>query len=249
MSLLFKIRQLMKLKHLLTKTKIMKIIQFKLRYLALLGGLFFMLTSCENEPLANQDLDIAASLKAKSTKLFGNRTVRSVSDKSLNSVNATYEYFSVSLAMASNGETMYVSGDNSFEFVGSNEGTLSVYPKSVQGTGEFWHFAVDGSTLLGSGTWEATKLLSFKDYGTSPFLEGLEDPFYDGWKAGSANIRIHLVADGGAEFDAILRIRCNLPEVSTPPSWAEGMRITVQDGLNFNKTIEGDDFFTLFILR
>ena len=224
----------------------MKIIQFKLRYLALLGGLFFMLTSCENEPLANQDLDIAASLKAKSTKLFGNRTVGSVSDKSLNSVNATYEYFSGSSARASNGDVMWIIGNNSFETIGSNEGTLTVYPKTVQGDGVFFHEDSDGN-LLGSGIWEATDLLSFKDYGTSPFLEGLEDPFYDGWKAGSANIRIHLVADGGAEFDAILRIRCLLPESNTPPSWAEGIRISVQDGLNFNKTVEGG--FTLFIIR
>jgi len=233
----------------------MKITQFKLCFLALVGGLFFMLTSCEQQPLAIPEADIAASLKAESIKLFGNRAVGSdsysskkPSSSSKKPSSATYEYFSFSSAMASNGESMVIFGDNSFELIGSNEGTLSEFPKSVQGTGAFWHFATDGSTLLGFGTWTATQLLNFKDYGLSPVLVEYGDPFFDGWRAGNANIRLHLVADGGAEFDAILRIRCNLPgNNSTPSSWAEGIRISIQDGLNFNRTLP--DGFTLFIVR
>ena len=64
--------------------------------------------------------------------------------------------------------------------------------------------------------------------------------------AGSANIRVHLVVSGGGpEFDAVFMIRCNLPGVNTPPSWVEGIRINVQGGPNFNKTVE--DPTTLFI--
>ena len=162
------------------------------------------------------------------------------------STNATYGYLSFSHAMADNGHTMYVKSDNVDPFfaafpngvAGGN--TLSVHPKSVQGTGTFIHKDEIGN-LMASGTWEATKLLSFKNYGPAGADTGF--PFADG-RAGFANIRVHLVADAGpgagAEFDATLHIRCLLPgNDSTPPSWVEGIRITVQDGLNFNKTVVG----------
>jgi hypothetical protein len=180
------------------------------------------------------------------------------SNKSLNqeaargSANATYGYLSFSFAMADNGHTMYVQSDNVDPFfaafpngvAGGN--TLSVDPKSVQGTGVFFHNDENGNPVT-SGTWTATKLLSFKNYGPAGDDTGF--PFADG-RAGFANIRVHLVADAGpgagAEFDATLQIRCLLPgNDSTPPSWVEGIRITVQDGLNFNKTVEGGG--TLFL--
>lgn len=167
------------------------------------------------------------------------------------STNATYGYLSFSQAMADNGHTMYVESDNADPFfaafpdgvAGGN--TLSVHPKSVQGTGFFIHNDENGN-LMASGIWTATKLLSFKNYGPA---EDPTFPFADG-RAGFANIRVHLVADdgpgAGAEFDATLQIRCLLPgNDSTPPSWVEGIRITVQDGLNFNKTVEGGG--TLFL--
>lgn len=167
------------------------------------------------------------------------------------STNATYAYLSFSHAMADNGHTMYVQSDNVESFfadgvVGDNR--LSVHPKSVQGTGIFIHNDENGN-LVASGTWIATKLLSFKNYGPAGDPPEGEDefPFADG-RAGFANIRVHLVAETGAEFDATLQIRCLLPyNASTPPSWFEGIRITVQDGLNFNKTVVIQGEGTLFL--
>ncbi len=163
------------------------------------------------------------------------------------SVNATYGYLSFSQAVASNGHTMYVQSDNVDPFfaafpngvAGGN--TLSIHPKTVQGSGVFFHDDENGNPVA-SGTWTAKELLSYKNYGPAgdPSF-----PFADG-RAGFANILVHMVADGGAEFDAILRIRCLLPgNDSTPSSWVEGIRITVQKGLNFNKTVPGGG--TLFL--
>lgn len=160
------------------------------------------------------------------------------------SENSSYGYISFSSAMASNGHSLEVFTDNYpsyFESGDIGDNWLSIHAKSVHGSGTFTHKDAD-SNMLAMGTWSATKLLSFKNYGPSP---ASWFPFPDG-RAGFANIRIHLIADGGWEFDAILRIRCLLPQnSSTPPSWVEGIRISVEDGLDFSKTIPGGG--TLFI--
>ena len=168
--------------------------------------------------------------------------------KNPNSESASFGYFLFfASAKASNGETMEIVTDNIFTFDPTDpdpdpeNNILTVNPKLVGGTGTFTHRAANGDEIA-TGAWEATQLLSFKSYGSSPS----DVPAV--WTAGSANIRVHLEIEsgGGAEFDAILMIRCNLPEVQTPPSWVEGIRINVQGGPNFNKTVE-DPFTTLFI--
>lgn len=205
----------------------------------------FLAISCEQDPLESMELqDSMESME---------------SDKADSSIfskpqNVSYGYLSFSRAMADNGHTMYVQSDNVGPFfaafpdgvAGGN--TLSVNPKSVQGTGIFIHND-ENDIRMASGTWTATELLSYKNYGSAGDDTGF--PFADG-RAGFANIRVHLVADfgpgAGAEFDAILRIRCLLPgNDSTPPSWVEGIRISVEDGLNFNKTIPIPNEGTLFL--
>lgn len=196
----------------------------------ILSILALMAFSCDKEPITTTESDNGlSSTNAKA------------------SVEATYGYLSFSSAMADNGHTMYIESDNVQPFFGAfpngvaGDNTLSVHPKSVQGSGIFTHNDQNGD-LVASGTWTATELLSYKNYGAAgdPSF-----PFADG-RAGFANIRIHLISEGGAEFDAILRIRCLLPgNDSTPPSWVEGIRINVQDALNFNKTVPGGG--TLFL--
>lgn len=133
------------------------------------------------------------------------------------------------VATASNGDTIEIAG----------EGTLSVHPKSVTGSGTFTHnFAGGGS---GSGTWTATELLSFKSYGPSPASVGLPPT----WEAGKAIIRVRLVA-GGMEADGILTVGCILPGVQVPGGAFEGTTLSLQGGPNFNKSDEGA---TLFILQ
>lgn len=192
--------------------------------------LALMVFSCDKEPITTMEPDNGLSSTAAKA-----------------SFNVTYGYLSFSSAMASNGHTLRVESDNAQPFfevfpngvAGGN--TLSVHPKSVQGSGFFIHRDENGD-LVASGTWTATELLSYKNYGPAG---NPNFPVADG-RAGFANIRIHLMADGGAEFDAILRIRCLLPgNDSTPPSWVEGIRVTVQNGLNFNKTVPGGN--TIFL--
>jgi hypothetical protein len=130
-------------------------------------------------------------------------------------------------AMADNGDTVAISG----------HGTLSVHAKAASGGGTFTHRNAAGKVLV-SGTWTARDLLSFNSYGTSPGLPAI-------FEGGAALIRVHLTpAAGGPGFDAILTVACL---VGKPPAGAaEGVRLNVQDVLNFNKTV-AESGQTLFI--
>jgi hypothetical protein len=129
------------------------------------------------------------------------------------------------VAMAANGDTIDITGS----------GTLSIHPNSVSGGGTFTHH-FDGGSL--SGTWTAEQLLSFVSYGSSPL-------FPPEFTAGLALIRVHLVADGGSpQADAILRVTCVLAGATFPSGGEEGVRLNIQDLLNFNEEVSG---VTLFI--
>ncbi len=129
-------------------------------------------------------------------------------------------------AMAENGDVV--------ELVGS--GTLTLGPKSAFGGGDFTYLSTGDPV---SGTWVAKELLSFKSYGPSPVLP-------QNFEAGFAQILVELeeVAPGVGGL-AILRVGCILPGVKLPPATIEGIRLTVLDGLNFNK--EFQPRATLFI--
>ncbi len=134
------------------------------------------------------------------------------------------------VATASNGDFIEIEG----------EGTLSVHPKSVTGMGSFIHnFDAGGSV---TGTWTATKLLSFKSYGSSPASVGLPST----WEAGKAIIRVQLFVGGNPVAVATLTVGCILPEVEVPGGAFEGSTLNVRGGLNFNKAELGS---TLFILQ
>ena len=124
------------------------------------------------------------------------------------------------VARADNGDTVEIAGS----------GTLSIHAKTVSGVGTFVHRAQDG-TLRGEGTWTATDLLSFNSYGTQPDLP----PNLFG---GLARIRVHL----SAGFDAVLEIDCEIGKA--PGGHAEGVRLAVDNGLNFNQKMSG---FTVFV--
>ncbi len=134
------------------------------------------------------------------------------------------------VATASNGDTIEIAG----------EGTLSVHPKSVTGSGGFTHnFAAGGSV---SGTWTATQLLSFKSYGSSPAAVGLPPT----WEAGKAIIRVQLFVGGNPVATGTLTVSCILPEVEVPGGAFEGSTLNLHGGPNFNKAELGA---TLFILQ
>src|SRR5207247_3298739 len=102
--------------------------------------------------------------------------------------------------------------------------TLTVHPKSVTGTGTF----SSTNTSVGSGTWTAVRLLSFKAFGTNPNIT-------PGATAGKALIRVQL-SNGKM---GVLRITCALPGTKFPHSFHEGVRLAIQGGPNFNKEAGG----------
>ena len=152
---------------------------------------------------------------------------------------ATYEYhagdaflaslnpaFSPDVAMASNGDRIVLTGT----------GTLSVFPKSVTGGGTFTHKNVAG-TVLATGTWTAIELLTFQSYGASAALPPT-------FRAGLAMIRVHLSPSaGGAGLDATLRISCRLPATDVPGGFEEGIRLAVDNAVNFNREVSGNTVF------
>jgi hypothetical protein len=122
-------------------------------------------------------------------------------------------------------------------------GTLSTHPKSVTGGGTFTHKEAAGA-VIASGIWTAIELLSFNDYGTNPALP----PDVHG---GRATIRVHLIpATGGPGVHGILQIDCGVnlapgfkPEekkgLNVGRGHPEGIRLSVDGGLNFNEEISG----------
>ena len=124
------------------------------------------------------------------------------------------------VARADNGDTVDIAGS----------GTLSIHDKTVTGGGTFVHRAPDGA-VRAAGTWTATQLLSFNSYGTQP---GLPQNLF----GGLARIRVHLSAGS----DAILEIDCEIGKV--PGGHSEGVRLVVDNGLNFSQKVSG---FTVFV--
>ncbi len=145
--------------------------------------------------------------------------------------SVTYQYvaFPGDEAGAANGDRIELSGD----------GTFSLHPNSAtSGNGVFTHSNATG-TVLASGTWTATELLSFQSYGPSP-------QFPPTFEAGKAVIRIHLSpAGGGPGADAIFTLGCVLPggEADDPGGAFEGIRVAVEGGPNFNRQEERTTIF------
>ena len=124
------------------------------------------------------------------------------------------------VARADNGDTVQIAGS----------GKLSIHDKTVTGGGTFVHQAPDG-TVRATGSWTATSLLSFTTYGTQPDLPS-------NLFGGLARIRVHLSAGP----DAILEIDCEIGKA--PGGHSEGVRLVVDNGLNFNQKVSG---FTVFV--
>ncbi len=116
-----------------------------------------------------------------------------------------------------------------------------MFPNAVTGGGTFTHKDANGN-VRGSGTWSATELLSFQNYGASP-----APGFPPNFRAGNALMRVHLVAGGGTvQLDGRLRITCHLPQTDVPGGFEEGVRLAIDEVINFNREAGGA---TVFIVR
>ena len=130
------------------------------------------------------------------------------------------------VAEAANGDQIILTGT----------GTLTLHPKSATGGGTFTHTTAEG-TVLATGTFTATELLSFESYGPSPLLP----PFLN---SGQALIRVALVPDGSTtSIDGILRIECVLPGSTFPGGKEEGINLLLPGLANFNHQVSGATVF------
>ena len=130
------------------------------------------------------------------------------------------------VAEAANGDRIILTGT----------GTLTLHPKSATGGGTFTHTTAEGTVLV-TGTFTATELLSFESYGPSPLLP----PFLN---SGQALIRVALVPDGSTtSIDGILRIECVLPGGTFPGGKEEGINLLLPGLANFNHQVSGATVF------
>ena len=112
-------------------------------------------------------------------------------------------------------------------------GTLSIHPKSITAKGTYVHKDASGATLE-TGTLTALSLLSFDDFGSLP-------PPNTALHGGRALALVHLTPSGGGTgSDAVLEIIC---AIDANPAFDEGMRLAVQDGINFNNIERGATLF------
>jgi len=129
---------------------------------------------------------------------------------------------------AENGDTIEVTG----------EGTLRPAGDKADGGGTFVH--KHHGKVLGRGTWEAVRLISFASYGSGS-VQGLPEEF----EGGLAVMSVRLTSESGLQFDAILAIDCALGSI--PEGAAEGITLSIPDAnLDFNEKLSG---FTLFIME
>jgi hypothetical protein len=119
------------------------------------------------------------------------------------------------------------------------EGDLNTANGAASGGGTFEHRTAAGN-LVASGTLTAMRLLTFTPYGCG----GPVPPNFCG---GRAALAVHLVAhlasnpSATVEADGILEVECVL---GNPPAGAnEGIRLNVNDLINFNKSLSGDTLF------
>jgi len=133
-----------------------------------------------------------------------------------------------SVAQADNGDKIYIVGSAEFE----------VDEREAEGRGTFQHFSSTG-TLIASGTWKATRLLSFVNFGGEA---GLPPDL----RGGTAVLKIRVVGHPAANphstvrFNAILTIDCEIGNF--PPGFMEG--ITLNAGfINFDQKVSGFNVF------
>jgi hypothetical protein len=171
---------------------------------AALGGL----ASCRADSVTSSSKDVGIS----ANQVTGGSSV-------------SYQYLVGVDGLASPDVAVAASGDR---IEATGQGTFTLHSKSITGSGSFTLKAPDG-TVLGSGTWSATQLLSFNSYGAPPGF-----PAFQG---GLAVIEVHL----STGLDAVLEVSCLVG--SPPPAAHEGISLAVEGGPNFNKQVSGETLF------
>jgi hypothetical protein len=141
----------------------------------------------------------------------------------------------------------------------SGAGTFNTQGKSVTAAGTFTQKSFRG-TVLKTGVWVATELVSFDSYGIAPgalmrggrtFGPALSGPrrsrMFSGPMptGGFAVFRIRLFAIPGTPENALLQVNCALGKVP-PERQVEGIRFTLErNGAEFSEEVSGRTMFLL----
>jgi hypothetical protein len=116
-----------------------------------------------------------------------------------------------------------------------------VHPKSVEAEGAFTHTDSDGN-VIASGTWQATKLLSYHSYGCG---ELFGDPLPPDFCGGALKMRVLLSTPLG-ELPGIMTVICVIgpkaPSSVLGPR-TEGVTLNVPGVVNFNHSTGGENIY------
>jgi hypothetical protein len=141
------------------------------------------------------------------------------------------------IGTAANGDYVAVTVDEGSWFDAS--------PKTVSATGDFTHFAPDG-TVRGAGTWTATSLISFNFYGCR-FIPALGVDLGDDDLCGGA-VKMAVVLDTPiGQFPGVLTVFCIIgpmaPASHNGSAGGEGVTLNVPDVINFSHTGGGENIY------
>jgi hypothetical protein len=147
------------------------------------------------------------------------------------------------VAKSANGDTYEISG----------AGTFDPQNKFVKAAGTFNHKATNG-TILETGVWLASELISFDSYGTAPTTRIQRGPAFGLPQAGPkrppmrpgslptgglAIFRILLMTVSGTTKEAVLQVNCPLGDVPRERS-AEGIRLSFEQAkLGYSEELSG----------
>lgn len=151
------------------------------------------------------------------------------------------------IAKSANGDSYEISG----------AGTFDPQNKSVKAAGTFNHRSTNGS-LLETGVWTASALISFESYGTAPTAFMQRGAAFGGPQIGHkrlpmqsrslptgglAKFRILLMPMSGTTKTAVLQANCALGNVPRERS-ADGIRLTIESsGSEFSGEAGGHVMF------
>ena len=120
-------------------------------------------------------------------------------------------------------------------------GTFAVKPKSITASGEFEHFLPDG-TMFASGTWTATRLISFHAYGCGVVFG---DPIPSDLCGGAVKFAATFSTPIG-DLHGVVTVFCVIGDkvpASIGGPFTEGVTVDVPGIINFNHPVHGDNVY------
>ena len=122
------------------------------------------------------------------------------------------------------------------------EGSFNAASKAASGSGSF--SIMNGATVLESGTFTLTRLVSFQFYGCGE-VEGAP-PLPPNFCGGRALFAVHATTSTGEQGNGLYEVNCQIhdPGGQAPPGTSEGVKVNAR-GINFNKHVTGDNLLVM----